>query len=81
MKILTTTLAIFIISFSANSSNNKFFNDCKKLKEEIEGNIYNYFANLEKENLRKYPDHKERARDFLNVANKQANVYIAICKD
>ena len=81
MKILTTTLAIFIISFSANSSNNKFFNDCKKLKEEIEGNIYNYFANLEKENLRKYPDHKQRARQYLDSASKQANVYNVICDD
>ena len=81
MKLIITTLTIFIISFSANSSKNKIFNDCKKLREEIEGNIYNYFANLEKESLRKYSDHKDRARDFLDIASKQANVYNAICGD
>ena len=81
MKLIITTLAIFIISFSAKSSKNEFFKDCKKLKNEIEFNIYNYFANFEKENLRKYPDHKERARDFLDIASKQANVYNAICDD
>ena len=81
MKLIVTTLAIFIISFSANSSKNEFFKDCKKLKNEIEFNIYNYFANFEKENLRKYPDHKERAEKFLDIANKQASVYNAICDD
>ena len=81
MKLIVTTFAIFIISFSANSSKNEFFKDCKKLKNEIEFNIYNYFANFEKENLRKYPDHKERARNFLDIASKQANVYNAICGD
>ena len=81
MKIIITTLAIFIISFSANSSKNEFFKDCKKLKNEIEFNIYNYFANLEKENLRKYPDHKQRARQYLASASKLANVYNVICDD
>ena len=81
MKLLITTLSILFMSFSANSSNNKFFNDCKKLKEEIEGKIYDYFANLEKENLRKYPDHKQRARQYLDSASKQANVYNVICDD
>ena len=81
MKIIITTLAIFIISFSANSSKNEFFKDCKKLKNEIEFNIYNYFANLEKENLRKYPDHKQRARQYLDSASKPANVYNVICDD
>ena len=81
MKLLITILTMMFISFGVNSSDNKYFKDCKKLKEEIEGNIYNYFANFEKENLRKYPDHKERARDFLDIASKQANVYNAICDD
>ena len=81
MNIIITTFSILFISFSANSSNNKYFNDCKKLKEEIEGNIYNYFANLEKENLRKYPDYKQRARQYLDTASKQANVYKVICED
>lgn len=81
MKLILTILAISLMSFRAEASDNQYFKDCKKLKEEIEGNIYNYFANMEKENLRKYPDHKERARNFLDVASKQANVYSVICDD
>ena len=81
MKLLITTLTMIFINFGVNSSDNDYFKDCKKLRNEIEKNIYNYFANFEKENLRKYPDHKERARDFLDIANKQANVYNAICDD
>jgi hypothetical protein len=81
MKLLITTLTIIFISFGANSSDNEYFRDCKKLKNNIEFNIYNYFANFEKENLRKEPDHKERALNFLDLANKQANIYTAICTD
>ena len=81
MKLIITILAISLISIKLEASNNEYFNDCKKLKNEIEFNIYNYFANFEKENLRKYPDHKERARDFLDIASKQANVYNVICND
>lgn len=81
MKLIITILAISLISIKLEASNNEYFNDCKKLKNEIEFNIYNYFANLKKENLRKYPDHKERARDFLDIASKQANVYNVICND
>ena len=81
MKLIITILAISLISIKLEASNNEYFKDCKKLKEEIEGNIYNYFANMEEENLRKYPDHKERARGYLDVASKQANVYNVICDD
>ena len=81
MKLIITILAISLISIKLEASNNEYFNDCKKLKNEIEFNIYNYFANFEKKNLRKYPDHKERARDFLDIASKQANVYNVICND
>lgn len=81
MKLLITIITIIFINFGANSSNNEDFNDCKKLKNEIEINIYNYFANLEKENLRKYPDYKQRARQYLDTASKQANVYNVICDD
>ena len=80
MKSIITILAISLISIRLEASNNEYFKDCKKLKNEIEFNIYNYFATL-KANLRKYPDHKERARDFLDIASKQANVYNVICKD
>ena len=65
MKLFITTLTMIFVSFGANSSDNEYFRDCKKLKNNIEYNIYNYFANFEKENLRKEPDHKERA---LNLA-------------
>ena len=81
MKLLITTLTMIFINVGANSSDNEYFKDCKKLKNEIEFNIHNYFANLEKEKLRKHPDHKQRARDYLNVASKQAEVYNAICAD
>ena len=80
MKLIITTLTIFIISFIASSSENQTFN-CKKLKINIEGNIYNYFANLEKESLRKYSDHKQRAEKFLDIASKQANIYNVLCDD
>ncbi len=81
MKLIITISAILLISIRLEASDNKYFKDCKKLKNQIEFNIYNYFANFEKESLRKYPDHKERARDFLDLASKQANVYNAICDD
>ena len=38
---------IFFTSSLAKSSDNEYFKDCKKLKNEIEFNIYNYFANFE----------------------------------
>jgi hypothetical protein len=81
MHVIITILVIFFISFGTKASDNEYFKDCKKLKNEIEFNIYNYFANFEKQNLKKYPDHKERARDYLDIASKQANVYYAICDD
>ncbi len=81
MKLILTILAISFMSFRIEASENEYFKDCNKLKNEIQFNIYNYFANLEKENLRKYPDYKERARDFLDIASKQANIYNVICDD
>ena len=53
MKLIITILAISLISIRLEASDNEYFKDCKKLKNEIEFNIYNYFANFEKENLRK----------------------------
>ena len=81
MRKLILTLTLVLLSCNVSAEKNEFFKDCKKLKNEIEFNIYNYFANFEKENLRKYPDHKERAEKFLDIANKQASVYNAICDD
>ena len=81
MKLLITTITMMFISVGENSSDNHYFKDCKKLKKEIEGNIYNYFANLEEENLRIHPDHKQRASHYLDTASKQANLYNVICDD
>ena len=81
MKKLLLLLSLIILSYNVNAEKNEYFKDCKKLKNEIEFNIYNYFANLEKNTLRKFPDHKIRAKNFLDTASKQANIYLSICKN
>ena len=80
MKLILTILAISLMSFRAEASDNEYFKDCKKLKNEIQFNIYNYFATFEK-NKKKYPHIVEKARDYLDIASKQANVYNVICDD
>ena len=81
MKTLLTFLTIALFSFGANAEKNEYFKDCEKLRNDIQSGIYNYFANLEKDTLRKFPDHKIRAGNYLDSASKQANIYLAICKD
>ena len=81
MRLIITIIIFFFISSLAKSSDNVYFKDCKLLHEEIELNIHNYFANLRKPSLRKHPDNKIRARNYLDIASKQANVYNAICDD
>ena len=77
MKLLIITTMMFI-NFNASAEPYK---KCEELKNEIQFNIYNYFANLTNENLRKYEDSKERARKYLDTGSKLANIYNAICKE
>ena len=81
MKKILLILPLIILSYEVNAEKNEIFKDCKKLRNDIQAGIYNYFANLEKDTLRKFPDHKIRAKNYLDSASKQANVYLAICKN
>ena len=81
MRKLLLILSFVFFSCNVNAEKNEYFKDCEKLRNDIQSGIYNYFANLEKDTLRKFPDHKIRADNYLDSASKQANIYLAICKD
>ena len=81
MRKLLLIFSFVFFSCNVNAEKNEYFRDCEKLRNDIQSGIYNYFANLEKDTLRKFPDHKIRADNYLDSASKQANIYLAICKD
>ena len=54
--------------------------DCKRIKTRIDAFVYNYFASEELENLKKYPDVQKRKSEFLDKADKLANIYKVVCK-
>ena len=66
MRKLLLILSFIFFSCNVNAEKNEYFKDCEKLRNDIQSGIYNYFANLEKDTLRKFPDHKIRAKNYLD---------------